>query len=333
VLLVACGTLLGCVHEEKPEEIAYVSAPQTFIRDRVAPVYQRVATVRNTDRVVVLDRSRRFALVRLESGEEGWLQERYLISRQVYEVAQKLPDTTRSLPVQARAVTRAAVNLHILPGRETPYLYQLKGDESLEVLKRAVQPRDQAAAPPLDPAQDETAAAPEAPAVPLEDWWLVRTADGGRAGWVLGRLIFLDLPLEVAQYSEGARIVAYFVLNEVSDGDRKIPQYLVLYTDPRDGQPFDFNQVRVFSWNLKRHRYETAYRERNLKGVLPALVTTEDFGREGVLPVFSVAAQDAEGILQRRRYRLIGPIVRRITEQVTASLQTLSFSSPAAPRS
>jgi hypothetical protein len=331
VLLVACGTLLGCVREEKPEEIAYVSAPQTFIRDRVAPVYQKVATVHNADRVVVLDRSRRFALVRLESGEQGWLQERFLISRQVYEVAQKLPETTRSLPLQARAVTRAAVNLHILPGRETPYLYQLPGDESLEVLKRAVQPRDQAAPAPRDSGQ-EGAKAPEPPSVPLEDWWLVRTAGGDRAGWVLGRLIFIDLPLEIAQYSEGARIVAYFVLNEVSDGDKKVPQYLVLYTDPRDGLPFDFNQLRVFSWNLKRHRYETAYRERNLKGGLPALVTAEDFGREGVLPVFSVAVEDREGVLSRRKYRLIGPVVRRISGQEAASTQPSSTSS-SAPRS
>ena len=35
---------------------------------------------------------------------------------------------------------------------------------------------------------------------------------------------------------------------------------------------------------MKRHRYETAYRERNLNGVLPVTVSQEDFGKEGILP-------------------------------------------------
>ena len=79
-------------------------------------------------------------------------------------------------------------------------------------------------------------------------------------------MVDLDVPLDVAQYAEGQRIVAFFVLNEVQDQDKgevkKVPQYLMVLTEPKDGLPFDFNQVRVFTWNVKRHRYETAYRER-----------------------------------------------------------------------
>ena len=83
-----------------------------------------------------------------------------------------------------------------------------------------------------------------------------------RVGWVLARMIDLDVPLDVAQYAEGQRIVAFFVLNQVQDGDKKVAQYLTVLTEPKDGLPFDFNQIRVFTWNVKRHRYETAYRER-----------------------------------------------------------------------
>jgi hypothetical protein len=314
-LLVLLASLLACAREEMPAEIAYVSVPQTFLRDRVAPVYQKVATVHSGDRVEILDRRRRFALVRLPNGEQGWLQERYLVSQQVFEVANKLPETTRSFPSQARAVTRATVNLHILPGRDTPHLYQLKADQPIEVLKRVARVRDQAPPAPApqkekeDDGRDEVA---EPPALPMEDWWLVRTPDGSRAGWILGRMMFVDLPLDVAQYSEGARIVAFFVLNEVQDGDKSYPQYLVLYTDPKDGLPYDFNQVRVFSWNTKRHRYETAFRERNLEGFLPVTVAKQDFGKEGILPVFVLSAENKEGIVMDRKYRLIGPVVRRI---------------------
>ena len=52
----------------------------------------------------------------------------------------------------------------------------------------------------------------------------------GHGGWVLGRMLDLDVPLEVAQYAEGQRIVGCFKLNEVQDGDKKVSQYLTLVT-------------------------------------------------------------------------------------------------------
>ncbi|MGE0405932.1 MAG: SH3 domain-containing protein [Candidatus Korobacteraceae bacterium] len=322
VFLLMLALLAGCAREEPVRELAYIAVPQTFIRDRVAPVYQRIATVHNADRVEVLDRRRRFALVRLDSGEEGWIQERYLVTQQVFEVAHKLPESTRSLPSQAAAVTRAAVNLHILPGRETPHLYQLKADEPVHMLKRTPRARDQAQAAAVaqrDSSDDGKDEVSEPPPLPMEDWWLIRTADGRYAGWVLGRLVFVDLPLEVAQYSEGARIVAFFVLNEVEDGGERHPQYLVFYTDSKDGLPYDYNQARVFSWNPKRHRYETAYRERGLEGFLPVEVGMEDFGKEGTFPTFAISARTKQGEMTQRKYRLMGPVVRRVTTQAISS--------------
>ena len=46
----------------------YVSAPQAFLRDRVAAVYNKVGTVKNGDRVEALDRDRRFVKVRTTTG-------------------------------------------------------------------------------------------------------------------------------------------------------------------------------------------------------------------------------------------------------------------------
>ena len=75
--------------------------------------------------------------------------------------------------------------------------------------------------------------------------------------------------------------------------------------------PFDFNQLRVFTWNTKRSRYETAYRAR-LVGELPFSVSTENFGKEGTLPVFTVRSRDGDGKSLERKYKMNGVIVRRV---------------------
>ena len=115
-------------------------------------------------------------------------------------------------------------------------------------------------------------------------------------------MVDLDVPLEIAQYAEGQRIVAYFVLDQVSDADKKVAQYLVVLTEPKDGMPFDYNQVRVFTWNVRKHRYETAYRERNLDGVLPVTVGQENFDKEGTLPSFCASRERRRG--QRHREKV-----------------------------
>jgi len=124
-------------------------------------------------------------------------------------------------------------------------------------------------------------------------------------------MVDVDLPLDIAEYAEGQRIVAFFVLDQVQDGDKKVAQYLTVLTEPKDGLPFDFNQIRVFTWNVRRHRYETAYRER-MEGVLPVTITQENFDKEGMLPVFVVRVKDDSGNVVERKYKLNTPIVRRV---------------------
>jgi hypothetical protein len=155
----------------------------------------------------------------------------------------------------------------------------------------------------------------------MDDWWLVRDQQG-HTGWVLARMVDLDVPLDVAQYAEGQRIQAAFVLNTVQDEVKgATAQYLMLLNENRDGIPYDFNQVRVFTWNLKRHRYETAYREHPIVGYFPARVFTEDFGGEGVMPVFTIRTQNADGSIGERKYRVIGNVVRPVLAPGEAAQQ------------
>jgi len=289
-------------------ETDYVSAPQAVLRDRVAAVFNKAGTVKNGDRVQVLERERRFVRVRTADGVEGWVEQRYLVSQQVYEGFQKLALDSQKDPVQGTGTTRNETNLHLEPGRETEHLYQVAQGSKLTFLGRATVAKSLPGEAPKPATANQSE--PAKPVL-MEDWWLVRDPQG-HAGWVLARMIDLDVPLEIAQYAEGQRIVAFFVLNQVTDADQKVPQYLVVLSEPKDGMPFDYNQVRVFTWNVKRHRYETAYREHKLDGVLPVTVSQEDFGKEGTLPVFVLRVKDDEGNVSERKYKLNTPIVRRV---------------------
>jgi SH3-like domain-containing protein len=285
-------------------EIDYISAPQVILRDQLSQVYNKVGSAKNGDRVEVLDREKRFSKVRTASGLEGWVEQRYLVTQQVFDGFQKMQQQEKDSPVEGIATTRNDTNLHIEPGRDTEHLYQLAQGAKVSVLKRATVEKNLPGTPVQMPAGAKQLK-------PMEDWWLARDQQG-HVGWVLGRMIDLDVPLDVAQYAEGQRIVACFVLNEVNDGDKKIPQYLMLLTEAKDGQSFDFNQARVFTWNVKRHRYETAYRERNLNGVLPVTVSHEDFGKEGNLPTFALRVKDPTGNIVERKYKMNTPIVKRV---------------------
>jgi len=298
----------GCGRRRTIRETAYVSATQANLRDRIAAVYTKVGLVKNGEQVEILDRDRRFAKVRTASGAEGWIEQRNLVGQDVYNKAQNLAQTNQTSPVQAQATTRNDTNLHVEPGRDADHLYQVPTGAKVQLLKRAVAEKPGVTPPPARPAAQSDEKKEVKPM--MEDWWLARD-DQGHVGWILARMVDLDLPLEIAQYAEGQRIVAYFVLDEVRDGDKKVPQYLTLLTEPKDGLPFDFNQIRVFTWNVKRHRYETAYRER-LQGVLPVIVGQENFEKEGTLPTFTVRVQDEGGTVTERKYKLNTPIVRRV---------------------
>jgi len=307
-VLSATLLLSACGHgRHRVLEVAYVSAPQAALRDQVAQIYNRVGNVKNGERVEVLEREKRFARVRTTAGIEGWIEQRFLVDQATYDGLQKLTQENQDAPLQAPGVLRNDTNLHITPGRETEHLFQLASGAKVSILKRATAEKPGA----MVPAKPAKPGAKVATGPVLEDWWLVRDATG-HVGWVLARMVDVDAPLDIAQYAEGQRLVAFFVLDEVQDGDKKVPQYLCALTDPHDGLPFDFDQIRVFTWNVRKHRYETAYREHGLAGVLPITITQENFDKEGTLPVFVVRVKDDAGNVTQRKYKLNTPIVRRV---------------------
>jgi hypothetical protein len=170
----------------------------------------------------------------------------------------------------------------------------------------------------------------------LEDWWLVRDSQG-HAGWLLASRVDVDVPDEIGVYAEGQRVIGSYVLTKVTDpeattADHQVPEYVAFLSPPQSGLPYDFDQVRVFTWSVNHHRYETAFRLHPIQGYLPVHtgvqpVTGQGAGRnvQGNVPVFSfqiagspdVSVDPATGIarpasLRTINYEMIDTLVKRI---------------------
>jgi SH3-like domain-containing protein len=330
----------------------YVTAKQTFLRDRVAAVSNRTATVENGDRLEVLDHGRRFVKVQTAKGEQGWIDEKVVATQEIFDQFDALKQSHKNDPEVASAVVRDEVYMHAAPGRDTERFYRLAEGEKLKLLTRATLPKPippgtrVAKAPPAVVAKGAKPAAPPAPDVPpppaMEDWWLVRDSKGD-TGWLYSRMMDVDAPDAITRYAEGQRIVGAYILTTVNDpdaeqADKNIPIYVTVMSPYKAGLTYDFDQVRVFTWNVKKHRYETGYRDKNIEGYLPVTIkmAPDPYGKSATAtapaPTFTykVLADDAGPVIPDpvtgaivpgrtilKTYRLEGNYVRRVAQPGT----------------
>jgi len=135
----------------------------------------------------------------------------------------------------------------------------------------------------------------------------------GDTGWALSRFLAMSVPDEVAQYAEGHRITAYLPLGSVRDSAKNEVKDDWVWTTASSGlRVYDFDSFRVFTWSSKRHHYETALIERNVKGYYPLEPVTVPGQDE---KAFSIVIEDKDGKLYKRTYAFSGYHLR-ITAKV-----------------
>jgi len=358
---------------------AYVGPAVLDLRSDIPTQSSTVATVKHGDRVEILQRRRLFLKVRTPSGAEGWTDERQLLSPDEMTALKDLSARAANMPSQGQATVDAELRVHTQPAARSPGFLSIQANQKVDVLTHMSRPRtDLPRKPLIPPPAKRTKPAPKKPQkppayppppmpippgppanwldlsktnvedeepaeqstekpVPTDDWSLVRTADG-EAGWVLTRRLRMAIPDEVAQYAEGRRIVSYFSLGSVQDGDQK--KDIWLWTTVGDGaQSYDFDSFRVFVWSLRRHRYETEYIERNLKGYQPVLLEPVQLstgkGRNTAAgtqyPGFSVCTERKDGQRVRREFALLNPVIRFAGEKPCEAPLPLVLDQPPAP--
>jgi SH3-like domain-containing protein len=349
-----CVGLGGCsrLRPAPAPQYVYVTAKQTFLRDRVAAVSNRTATVENGDKLQVLEHGRRFVRVQTAKGELGWIDEKVVATQEIFDQFEGLKQKHKDDPAVASAVVRDEVYLHAAPGRDTERFYRLAEGEKLKLLTRATLPKPvppgmRAVAKPAAAAAAKVAKAqapvPDAPAPPaMEDWWLVRDSKGD-TGWLLSRLMDVDAPDSITRYAEGQRIVGAYILTTVNDpeaeqADKNIPIYVTVMSPYKAGLIYDFDQVRVFTWSVKKHRYETGFRDKNIEGYLPVTIrmAPDPYGKSPAAatpaPTFSYKVLSADsgpvipdpvtgaivpGKTILKTYRLESNLVRRLIQPGT----------------
>jgi hypothetical protein len=310
---------------------AYISERSVTLFSSVAQVREPLAILHYGDRVDVIARRNDNVKVRTAAGASGWVDGRLLMEPGLWQRSAKLLAQVRTMPVQARGRTKVATNLRVEPGRTEPRLYQFGRGVPVEIVGRGVADWVQVT--------DEKEPSNEPQETKKEDWYLVRgvatrppgeaaartaeqttaTEPGDQtipiAGWVIGRFVEFDLPDPVREGASSANIrpVAWFELNRVSDPSGDKSQYLVAGVHGGEGQPCDFTTLRVYTWNTRKTRYETAFIENNLCGQMPVRTGKGPKGE----PEFRFFQK--EGNKEERVYRLTQTVVRRVREGDSAA--------------
>ncbi|MBI3895238.1 MAG: hypothetical protein HY313_04850 [Acidobacteria bacterium] len=303
-------TLVSCASEPGPKtsDIAYVRSAETPLFDQLGPSSQMIDSLKAGQQIEIQQKRPRWVQVRTAKGRSGWIQEQRLVSQQVFDQFQRLASESKSLPAQGAVRMRREANLHLEPRRDSETFYQLAEGEEAEALEhRAVEkspayPNDSSASYQSGEGESGASLTVEE----AEDWFLIRATEG-RAGWVLESAFDMNVPIEVAQYREGLRIRAWFILRQEQGGER--PWYLWTTIRRVAGLPYDFDEIRVFVWNPAKSRYETAYRERNLIGFYPIEIGKQETP-SGPAPTFRLQLEDPTGKRFWKNYILVGRQVR-----------------------
>lgn len=288
--LYACADEALPVHtEERPA--AHVARDEVAIRVELAPASEILATARMGDQLEILERRRGSVRVRSADDVEGWTGAYALVTAETKQRMDRLKERFGGLASQGEVHALDVLNVHLGPERESETIYQLQEDEAAELLARRLT---------IDGERQE-------------GWFLIRLATG-YAGWVLETRVYSGIPVEVAQYAEGRRIVAYFALGEIEDESLGESRTTWLWTQsPGQNSDIDFDRIRVFRWNTRARAYHTVKLEAGLRGYLPLTVRPSSADANARFDV--IVERDNEFF--KRSYELNGARVVLVEETPT----------------
>jgi SH3-like domain-containing protein len=301
VLGLALLSIMACRSTKPAKDHARINIDRVEVRKTRATLSEEVAQLHRGDEVDILARESHWLRIRTKGGDEGWIEENAALSQSIVDAEAKVVAETQTEVAQAVGELSSFANLHVEPGRETPVFIRLGKGEKVQIFERKLTEK---------PTTSGSSPAP-APEPPRKDAWLKIRTERGVAGWVYSPSVDFSVPDEIEQYAESRRIVAWQVLSQLDlDDGKKVNQYVVADVASGVSPEYDFDRIRVFTWNKKRSRYETAFRENRIAGFYPIRVFSYQNSPAFEIVQWDMATPDAKKITSR--YFMSGVLVRRI---------------------
>ena len=280
--------LTSCAPPREPIlEQATVVAKNASVRQRNSSTSRTLRTLDPGEKVDVLQRQDNWYRVRFDDVQD-WMEESTVLTTGTINRIRAMVAESQNQASQNTAALREDANFRIEPGRATAVIRKLDSGTKLEVIDRVTT---------LRPGSDTSS-----------DVWIKVRPSPAEVGWVLASLANFDIPADIAQYSEGYTYSAVKPINRVQDSlAGPINWYVV--GEHRNGMDprLDFDGIRVFTWNMKFHRYETAFRKKGLRGVYPL-----EAGQNAGNPTFRVYELGDDGSTKiPRDFMMYGVVVRQ----------------------
>jgi SH3-like domain-containing protein len=286
--LTAAILLTSCAPKKEPakEQATTVGKPNSSVRMKNNANSRTLSTLEPDTKVEILEKQGNW--YRIRSGEtQGWMEETTLRTQTMADKLQAMVVAASKQEAQNTALIRNDANLRLDPGRNTTILHRLETDAKVEILERKTLPRPNSNPPALDV-------------------WIKIRVSATEVGWILGSYLDYEAPSAIGGYMEGSSFTAVKALNTVEDSEiGPVIWYVVGERRPGALPDVAFDGIRVFTWNMKKHRYETAYRSRGLRGAYPLVA-----GREGNNPFFQFSETAEDGTTKTRKFVMNGVLAR-----------------------
>ena len=283
--------LAGCSPKGPPSlGEATVNVRNASLRSRDSSTSRTLRVLEPGMKVELLEQQGSWYRVRL--GEmEGWMSASTLLTDAMRDHIQEgVNASIGQVPQNTGTLTRDA-NLRVDPGRNTAVLRLVPERSPVEVLERRTVPKEGG------PGRADA-------------WLKVRTSPT-EIGWLLSTFVVFDVPEGIAPYTEDYVYSAVKTLNSIEDPvSGTIRWYVVGERRPGSDPELDFTGIRVYTWNMRKQRYETAFRKQGLRGVYPLEV-----GQVANNPTFRFYELDADGKTKQRRDYVMNGVIVRETKQ------------------